>query len=59
MDIYLFCIVQKEFIFIKIAKGIVIEMGLHCVLFVVFNDTRTRETDVHRHHLFSLRPSWR
>lgn len=28
MDIYLFCIVQKEFIFIKIAEGIVIEMGV-------------------------------
>lgn len=29
MDIYLFCIVQKEFIFIKIAEGIVIEMEVH------------------------------
>lgn len=31
MDIYLFCIVQKEFIFIKIAEAIVIEMGIHAV----------------------------
>lgn len=34
MDIYLFCIVQKEFIFIKIAEGIVIEMWIYDVLFV-------------------------
>lgn len=32
MDIYLFCIVQKEFIFIKIAEGIVTEMGVYGVL---------------------------
>lgn len=34
VDIYLFCIVQKEFIFIKIAEGIVIEMGVDGVFSV-------------------------
>lgn len=34
MDIYLFCIVQKEFIFNKIAEGIVVDMGVYGVLSV-------------------------
>lgn len=34
MDIYLFCIVQKEFIFIKIAEGIVIEFRASGVMSV-------------------------